>query len=105
MVLADGTIRFTNIGDTVNWNSRNFFQGAGFWDVDLSVFKTFRVTESMNVRFTADFFNAFNTPMDPDPDSYLRTAGPRQTDQRSSDHSVLPAFQLVIEEGIENSEP
>jgi hypothetical protein len=81
-VLGDGSIRFTNINDNVSWNPRNFFLGAGEWNVDLSLFKTFQISEDMNVRFTADFFNAFNTPMDPDPDqtSGLQDLG-RQTNQ------------------------
>ena len=66
--LADGSIRLTNLADTVNWNSRNFYMGATAWNADISLFKTFQIRESMNVRFTADFFNAFNTPMDVDPD-------------------------------------
>jgi Carboxypeptidase regulatory-like domain/TonB dependent receptor-like, beta-barrel len=85
-VLADGSIRFTPLGDTVNWNSRNFFQGAGFWDVDLSVFKTFNITEDMNVRFTADFFNAFNTPMDPDPNA---TSGLQDLGRQTNDPRII----------------
>lgn len=66
-LLSNGTVRLTNIADTVSWNARNFFMGAGAWNADISVFKNFYVTESINVRFTADFFNAFNAPMDVDP--------------------------------------
>lgn len=68
-VLANGSTRFTPIGDNVSWNPRNFFLGAGAWNVDLSLFKTFEISEDINVRFTADFFNAFNTPMDPNPNA------------------------------------
>jgi hypothetical protein len=83
-VLADGSIRFTNLGDTVNWNPRNFFIGPGAWNVDLSLFKTFAVTEDVNVRFTADFFNAFNAPMDRNPDatSGLQDLGSQDNDPR-----------------------
>ena len=69
LVLNDGTVRFTNVGDTVNWNARNFFRGSGAWNVDLSVFKTFDIFENINTRFSADFFNAFNAPMNADPDA------------------------------------
>ncbi|HSH14556.1 MAG TPA: hypothetical protein VLD18_00885, partial [Verrucomicrobiae bacterium] len=68
-VLSNGTVRLTNLADTVNWNARNFFMGASAWNADISLFKNFRITETMDVRFTADFFNAFNTPMDVDPDA------------------------------------
>jgi hypothetical protein len=65
--LADGSVRLTVLADTVNWNARNFYQAAGSWNVDLSLFKTFQISEDVGVRFTADFFNAFNTPMDNNP--------------------------------------
>jgi hypothetical protein len=83
-VLADGSTRLTNINDNVNWNARNFYQGAGFWNVDMSVFKTFPVTEDINVRFTADFFNAFNAPMDNNPNatSGLQDLGTQINDPR-----------------------
>jgi hypothetical protein len=83
-VLGDGSIRITPLGDTVNWNPRNFFLGASAWNVDLSLFKTFYVTEDVNVRFTADFFNAFNTPMDRNPDatSGLQDLGAQDNDPR-----------------------
>ena len=53
----------------MSWNARSFFRGAGSWNTDISVFKHFQITEDMNIRFTADFFNAFNTPMDNNPNS------------------------------------
>jgi hypothetical protein len=37
--------------------------------VDLSLFKNFRIKERANIRFTADFFNAFNHPIDNPPDA------------------------------------
>jgi hypothetical protein len=85
-VLADGSIRFTPLGDTVNWNPRNFYRAAGLWNVDLSVFKTFAISEDMNVRFTADFFNAFNAPMDLDPDV---TSGLQDLGRQSNDPRII----------------
>ena len=85
-VLADGSIRFTSLSDTVNWNPRNFFIGPGAWNVDLSLFKTFEVTESVNVRFTADFFNAFNAPMDPNPNA---TSGLQDLGIQSNDPRII----------------
>jgi hypothetical protein len=63
-VLANGTSRLTSITETVNWNARAFFLGPGAWNTDMSVFKNFTITEQVRLRFTADFFNAFNHPVD-----------------------------------------
>ena len=68
-LLSNGTVRNTSIGETVNWNSRAFFKGPGAWNADISAFKNFSITESVKVRFTADFFNAFNHPNDGNPDA------------------------------------
>ncbi len=68
-VLANGTVRNTSITDTVNWNSRAFYKGPGSWNADVSLFKSFSLTEQMALRFTADFFNALNHPNDAAPDA------------------------------------
>jgi hypothetical protein len=68
-VLPNGTVRQTPITDTVNWNARSFFRGPGSWNTDISLFKNFRLRERVNVRFTADFFNALNHPVDSGPDA------------------------------------
>jgi hypothetical protein len=82
--LADGTIRLTNINDAVNWNARNFYMGARAFNVDMSIFKNFTIREDMTVRFTADFFNAFNTPNDPNPEvtTGLQDLGVQTNDPR-----------------------
>ncbi|HET8549660.1 MAG TPA: TonB-dependent receptor [Bryobacteraceae bacterium] len=67
--LANGQTVMTNVNENLNWNARNFFRGAGSWNQDLSVFKNFLITERVNVRFTADFFNAFNHPVDVSPNN------------------------------------
>lgn len=67
--LSNGTSRLTGVTETVNWNSRAFFLGPGAWNTDLSVFKNFAITEAVKVRFTADFFNAFNHPIDGNPNA------------------------------------
>jgi hypothetical protein len=85
-VLADGSIRFTSLGDTVNWNPRNFYRAAGLWNVDLSLFKNFYINEDVSVRFTADFFNAFNAPMDLDPDA---TSGLQDLGRQSNDPRII----------------
>jgi hypothetical protein len=65
--LADGSVRLTSISDTLNWNSRAFFQGPRAWNVDASLFKWFNFGETTRLRITADFFNAFNHPNDVNP--------------------------------------
>lgn len=40
--------------------SRNKFYGPGFGSVDLSVFKSFPITERVKIRLQADMFNLFN---------------------------------------------
>lgn len=67
--LANGTVRNTGVGEMVNWNSRAFYKGPGAWNADISVFKNFTLAESVKLRFTADFFNAFNHPIDAAPDT------------------------------------
>jgi hypothetical protein len=54
------------ITDLYNPLPRNFFQGTGAWAFDLSIFKHFQITEDVRLRFTADFFNLFNHPNDPE---------------------------------------
>ena len=67
--LADGSVRNTTVTDNVNWNARNFYSGPGAWVQDISVFKNFTITERVELRFTADFFNAFNHGNDQDPNT------------------------------------
>ncbi len=69
--LADGSIRLTAVDGRAIFpsNPKNFFRGPGAWNVDFSIFKTFTFGERMSTRFTADFFNFFNTPMDASPNS------------------------------------
>src|SRR4030095_8679365 len=62
--LANSTVRQTPITDTVNPNPRAFYLGPGSWNVDLALFKNFNITERVKARFTADFFNFFNHPID-----------------------------------------
>jgi hypothetical protein len=85
-VLADGTVRDTTVTDMVNWNAKNFFRGAGAWGQDLSVFKTFTITERLKTRFTADFFNAFNHPLDVNPNS---STGLQDLSQQSNDPRII----------------
>jgi hypothetical protein len=61
--LANGTVVQTSILDgLLNPNARNFFEGPGSWNEDLSIYKDFAFKEKYKVRLTGDFFNAFNHP-------------------------------------------
>jgi hypothetical protein len=72
-LLANGTIRNTSITDLYNPTPRGFIVGPGFWNADISLFKWFDITETVKLRVTADFFNAFNHPVDVDPNYTLGT--------------------------------
>jgi hypothetical protein len=67
---------FCSPPDGVQGNlGRNAFTGPGFWNVDLSVAKSFRISrlgESGRLQFRADFFNAFNHAnlANPDPSAF-----------------------------------
>ena len=52
---------FGNIG-------RNAFTGPGFFNLDLSAFRRFRVSERFTVELRAESFNFTNTPQYPNPD-------------------------------------
>ena len=84
--LANGTSRLTSITDTVNSNARAFFLGPRAWNTDVSLFKTFSVSERLKVRFTADFFNAFNHPNDVNPNS---TTGLQDLSQQTNEPRIV----------------
>src|SRR5439155_16733174 len=50
-----GGVRFGTTG-------RNTLFGPGLWNVNLSLFRTFRVTERVKTEFKAEAFNLTNTP-------------------------------------------
>ena len=84
--LADGSIVQTGITDHVNWNPKNFFRGPGRWNTDISLFKTFDITETVNARFSADFFNAFNAPMNRSPSS---TSGLQNLGRQANEPRII----------------
>src|ERR1043166_7661204 len=104
--LANGTVRNTSITDTLSWNSRAFFQGPRAWNTDVSVFKNFSFTESVKLRFTADFFNFFNHPNDLSPNS---TTGLQDLSQQTNEPRIIqflprlargPVFTAVTAAGM-----
>lgn len=84
--LSNGTVRFTPIGATVNPNARAFFRGPGFWNLDMSLFKNFQIAERTQLRFTADFFNAPNHPVDVGPNA---TTGLQDLSQQANDPRII----------------
>jgi len=71
ITLNNGNVRNTAVlGTYVFWPfSKNNWMGPRNWNVDLSIFKHFYLTEDVNLRFTADFFNFFNHPNNNDPNT------------------------------------
>ena len=86
MKLADGTYRDTPVTDMLNWNARNFMRGPGAFSQDASIFKNFNFTEAKRLRFTADFFNAFNHPIDLSPNA---GTGLQDLSQQSNDPRII----------------
>lgn len=70
-------------------SSRRFFHGPGFNDWDLSLAKDLRLTESKELQFRAEFFNAFNHAQFNNPSGsilsstfgYVTSAGPARVGQ------------------------
>ncbi len=69
LTLSNGNCYNARISGLYNWSPRGNIMGPGAWNTDLSFFKNFKIKERGEVRFTADFFNAFNHPQDPEPNS------------------------------------
>ncbi len=58
-------------GKAVGQMQRNTLNGPGFFNTDFSVKKGFKITESTNLRFEANFFNVFNHTNFSNPDNNL----------------------------------
>ncbi len=53
--VPSGEVRFGNTG-------RNILRGPGFFNLDASLFRDFKLTEGMKLQFRAEMFGATNTP-------------------------------------------
>ena len=99
-LLANGTVRPTTITDLFSWNRRAFMLSPSAWNQDLSVFKYFDIMERVKLRFTADFFNAFNHPIDylpGDPNRTLNTnTGLLDLSKQENDPRIIQ-FSLRLE--------
>ena len=91
--LANGTVRNTPIGELYNPSPRAFYLGPGAWTLDLSLIKNFRIKEQVGVRFSADFFNAFNHPNDVAPNV---TTGLQDLSRQLNDPRIIQ-FSLRVE--------
>jgi hypothetical protein len=51
-------------GDTINYSTqrRNQYRGPHYFDMDLNLFKNFKIAERFNLAIGAQAFNAFNHP-------------------------------------------
>ena len=58
-------------GQALGQMERNTLVGPGFFDTDLGIKKTFKITERAELRFEANFFNLFNHTNFLPPDSNL----------------------------------
>jgi carboxypeptidase family protein/TonB-dependent receptor-like protein len=67
--LADGTCYNAPFGGFYNPAPRDNIIGPGGWNDDLSLYKHFKIKEHVDVRFSGDFFNAFNHPNDNPPNT------------------------------------
>jgi len=65
VTLKDGTVQRTTYNDGLHPWRQQYLPGARQWGVDASLFKTMAITETVNLRFNADFFNVFNMPGNP----------------------------------------
>ena len=91
--LANGTIRNTSITELFNYSQRAYFLGPGAWNVDLALYKNFKIRESLAVRFSADFFNFFNHPNDVGPNV---TTGLQDLSRQANDARTIQ-FSLRVD--------
>ena len=87
---------------TLGTMGRNQLYGPGFKDVDLSVLKTFRISERFNLQFRTEIFNLFNWANLAPPNT-LNFAGPNA--QNGFGQSVTTIGDFVGAPGIGPGEP
>jgi outer membrane receptor protein involved in Fe transport len=61
---AGELVSFSNCADfgpyPKGMSARNAFRGPGFWNIDLGIYKNFKITERVKVQFRGELFNAVN---------------------------------------------
>jgi hypothetical protein len=65
VTLKDGTVQRTTFNDGLHPWRQQYFPSVRSWGLDASLFKTVPITERVNLRFNADFFNVLNNPGNP----------------------------------------
>jgi len=77
-------------------SGRNFLRGPRFFDLDLSLGKSFRIRESMSFEVRADAYNAFNHPQFNNPDTSIvsATAGQITSSQGANNFGPGRIFQM-----------
>lgn len=87
-VPANGT--FGNLG-------RNTFYGPSYKQIDFSVLKKTRLTESKNLEFRAEMFNLFNHPNFDEPNSFFGgTFAPDPNDPTKQIFTPFPSFGQIF---------
>lgn len=74
--LNNGTTQITGYNNNLNPYRNQYATGVRQWNLDASIFKNFPIHERALLRFTADFFNVFNHPGNPNSiggDGFLNT--------------------------------
>ena len=69
VTLANGSCYSAPFGGFYNPDPRANVIGPGGWNDDISLYKHFKIKERFDMRFAADFFNAFNHPNDVPPNT------------------------------------
>jgi hypothetical protein len=76
---------------------RNFMQGDGFFNLDLSVFRNFTITEKTSLQFRFEAFNITNTPTWGLPDTNIQSGSAGVVgDTRSTERQLQFALKLYF---------
>jgi hypothetical protein len=60
-IFANATTGTSEVGPFPTTSpARNAFRGPGFWNFDVGLYKTFKVTEKYRLQLRSEFFNLFN---------------------------------------------
>jgi Carboxypeptidase regulatory-like domain len=84
-----GTYRFGNA-------ARSTIDGPGIFNLDLGVYKTFRVNERLKLEFRSEFFNAFNRPNFGGPSTNLTSGDYGQITSASDGREIQFALKMMF---------
>ena len=89
------TSRFVaNAPGTFGNSGRSILRGPGFFNTDLGVLKSTRITERFNLQFRSEFFNVFNHP------NFRLPASNISSSQKGRITSVVDENQRIIQFGL-----